>query len=408
MAKLMWKNNVEVDLRALKHSRLPTYLFSMDILELHGWGRPLQLNPRAADFLPITHPTFDVVTTSSLVAPSKIVTQPSIPTAFFHKPIMNPNFRNPQVARNINANQSAFPQQKRINANHSALPQQRRINTNQSVFPQKTAFTHDPYAEEMSDHNSHGRQAMDILKEKLANEDALENNQNNNDIGEQNVNHACPTMPAMGPNSHALQAPFPDKRDTTGSSGFVISQPVQYDVFTSAPNVTNGLYQGFSASQQQGEYQNTMRNSHNGALTIMAPAFTDGHIGRDVFSNDHLSSEIVPLEDPAEAFALSQSIVPIELRNRRSRQLNLLTCGPNQCPTAAVGLHADNFPFVEGARLAQATPAYGVIRLRGVSYGPSSLFPKNETEADQVIMIRSLRPPVAARSWPSWAATPKS
>lgn len=276
------------------------------------------------------------------------------------------------------------------------------------VYPPQPNFAHNRYANEMNDHSSRGRQAMDILKEKLANanQDPAANAPNVDVTTQQHPDLSYSTMLATSSDPHDVQAHALDSNEITGSNEFVIShgQSVQRDASFSDLNGNNGMYEASSASQQQNEYHETMLSGLTGALTIMPPAFNDDNVGRDVFSNDHLSSEIVPLEDPAEAFALSQSTVPIALQNRRSRQLNLLTCGPNQCPTAAAALSDDNFPFVEGARMARATPAHGVVRLRDVSCDRFSLFVDAFSPR---LLSRSLRPPDATRYWLSWAATPR-
>lgn len=281
--------------------------------------------------------------------------------------------------------------------------------SSQLTFSPKPNSVHDHYAQKMNNHASHGRQAMDILKEKLANastiQDPAPHAQGAGVIGKQHTDLSCHTIPAIRSDSHAVQAPAPDGKGNAGSNELAVYQSVQHDALLSNSNGRNGLYEAPSASQQQNECHDTMLCGHTGALTIMPPAFNDDNVGRDVFSNDHLSSEIVPLEDPAEAFALSQSTVPIAIQRQRSRQLNILTCGPNQCPTAAAALSDDNFPFVEGARMAQATPTYGVIRLCDVSCNPSFL-PIDPFSSN--IFFRFLRPLDATRSWLSWAATPRS
>lgn len=249
------------------------------------------------------------------------------------------------------------------------------VDVSKTAFPQELdqrQLSHDSHAYKMIDHSPHGRQALEILKEKLAhantNKGPAAHIQDANIDGDQHTNLPRFAIPDMKFNSHTMQTPYPENNDTTRSSSFAPSRFGLNRPSFSDPDISNRLTEISPTPRHQDDYQDTMLSGPSGDLAIATSASAGAGVGRDVFSNDHLSSEMVPLEDPAEALALSQSKVPIEIRNQRTRQLNLLTSGSNQCPTAAVALHADNFPFVEGARLAQATPAYGVIRLRDVIY----------------------------------------
>lgn len=259
------------------------------------------------------------------------------------------------------------------------------------------------YEKEMQDVNSHGHKAMKILEKTLADAEAEAENQklaadtqNADNTGKQYTNLPHHEMSIMSSDSGAVQAPAPLNNNIAGPSEYMTPQYVQHDASVHIPNGVNGnngvnnpsgvdnpnvangvnsgngMYEAGPASQQQQEERNnTMLSAHTGALTIASSPFNDDNVARrDIFSNDHLTSEIVPLEDPAEVQALSQSTVPLAVRIGRSKQLNLLTCGPNQKPNAAYGLSDDNFPFAEGARLSGPTPAYGVIRLYDVSHEP--------------------------------------
>lgn len=271
------------------------------------------------------------------------------------------------------------------------------------------------YEKEMQDVNSHGHKAMKILEQTLADAEAEAKNQkiaanaqNADNTGNQHTNLPHHALPVMSPDSHAVQVPAPVNNNIAGPSEYMTPQYVQHDASVHTPNggnaingvnnhngvnipngvngvnSGNGMYEAGPASQQQQvERNNTMLSAHTGALTIAASPFNDDNVARrDIFSNDHLTSEIVPLEDPAEVAALNQSTVPLAVRIGRSKQLNLLTCGPNQRPNAAYGLSDENFPFAEGARLSGPTPAYGVIRLYDVSHAPFLLLQSHACFAD--------------------------
>ncbi|KAJ4417183.1 hypothetical protein N0V82_006305 [Gnomoniopsis sp. IMI 355080] len=245
-----------------------------------------------------------------------------------------------------------------------------RSSAKQLSYLRQANLARDYYAKQMNDHNSNGYKAMEALKQKLADAALTENHAAHvKDADVQGKQHAAlssPMMPAISPVTHAIQASTRDSNEATGSSEFAGSQSVHLAASFSDTNGTNGLYETVPAAQQQNKDVDTILSGLAGALTIAPPAFNDDNVHPNLFNNDHLTGQMVPLEDPAEAAALSQSTVPTEIRIKRSRQLNLLTCGPNQLPTAAVGLSDDNFPFVEGARLACATSGYGVIRLRDI------------------------------------------
>lgn len=85
------------------------------------------------------------------------------------------------------------------------------------------------------------------------------------------------------------------------------------------------------------------------------------------YSKASLSHIIEPIEPTSTELVLHNNPVPDYIRSQRSKQLNELTAGPNQRPTAEVALHVDNFPFIEGARNAQPTRTNGVVKLKNVS-----------------------------------------
>lgn len=99
----------------------------------------------------------------------------------------------------------------------------------------------------------------------------------------------------------------------------------------------------------------------------LGSTFDNGSRGFDPFRVTELPSVIKPIEPLSNALVLHNNYVPDYIRQQRSKQLNELTNGPTQRPTAEVALDTANFPFVEGARNAQATPGYGVVKLKNVS-----------------------------------------
>lgn len=141
-------------------------------------------------------------------------------------------------------------------------------------------------------------------------------------------------------NTAGLSMPMPDGISISSQRTNVLSLPPQHG---------NGI--GFSPEGHQQSY------GHGVPLTRSAP-----------FSQGELGSTFQPLEPASTALVLHSNTVPEYIRNQRSKQLNELTAGPSQRPTAEVALHADNFPFVEGARNAQPTPHYGVVKLKNVSH----------------------------------------
>lgn len=359
MAKLLWKGpkgDELVDLHALRHSRLPTYLFPQEVLGKHKWAS-LHLDQTYPIFVPrsIQQRRDSCPRTESSSNVAQLVEFLALPHALrqFLKPTKV------QAILSVNAGETVFPQ-----------------GFNQLQLP------HDPDAAEMSDRKSHGRQAIDILKTQLthanANERFIQPTQDAGLANGEPTNLTGCATPEMDANSPAAQASSPvDNNDDSRSTGSAPSQMVEHDAFDSVLRVSSTLCRTASAPQLQGSYRDDILAGLSGDLTIVTNDSADDDVVGDVFSNDHLSSTIVPLEDPAEALALSQSTVPIDIRQRRSRQLNLLTSGPNQFPTAAVALREDNFPFVEGALLAQANSSYGVIRLSDVSCNPFPFHPAN-------------------------------
>lgn len=120
---------------------------------------------------------------------------------------------------------------------------------------------------------------------------------------------------------------------------------------------------GSTNSLQHGGCQHTFPSNQ----TITGDSGNDGH-DFDPFRTIELPSVIQPIEPISNALAARNHPVPEYLRNQRSKQLNILTAGPNALPSIEMALHPDNFPFIEGPRNAQPPPNWGVVKIKNVSH----------------------------------------
>lgn len=149
----------------------------------------------------------------------------------------------------------------------------------------------------------------------------------------------------------------------TNAQGAVASQQHQYGDNRDAvayhnQQQGNGFGSGISLSKPGSDPFSTVPTG--GQMMDPSVLFKSG-------TQTALSHIIEPIEPISNALVQQNHHVPDYIRKQRSKHLNQLTSGPNERPTADVALHADNFPFIEGARCSQPSQNHGVVKFKSVS-----------------------------------------